>query len=119
VGFVETQHDLQLETYGIDLRALRGAERARFVRDMVLACEDELHEILHLVHWKPWHEGRLVYGADVEGLEEAKTEFGDIMCFIGNLAGVFGLTTKDVMEGFELKVEKNRVRHDINTRGEQ
>jgi len=118
MGFVERQYRAQLETYEIDPVSLRGEERARFLRDQVLAATEELHEILRESSWKPWHHGRAGYGETTElrwrrqdWIEAIAEEFGDLMCFVANLALAHDLTTQDVMNGFERKVRENEVRH--------
>ena len=44
----------QRESFGVDPLALEGAEIGEFVRWNILALEDELHEALDEVQWKPW-----------------------------------------------------------------
>lgn len=44
----------KLEFLGVDPRKMGDAERLEFIRTMVLACEDELHEALSETGWKPW-----------------------------------------------------------------
>lgn len=48
------QRDLQIAAYGVDPSRLTGEERAEYVRWNVLALEDELHEAMQEVKWKPW-----------------------------------------------------------------
>ena len=45
---------LQREHMDVNPLTLDGADRVAYVRDMVLACTDELHEALNEVTWKPW-----------------------------------------------------------------
>lgn len=57
---LKMQRQLQLSMPAGDPMLLQGAERAAFIRDMTLACEDELHEALAETGWKPWASSRHV-----------------------------------------------------------
>ena len=116
MGFVEIQRLVQTGTYGADPASLRGEERARFARDMVLAATEELHEILRCLEWKPWAE-RDRRGEDVEPRHHVEGEFGDLLAFVGNLACVWELGTDDVLSGHERKVRVNVQRHAHNAGG--
>ena len=48
------QYDLQTEAYGMDLASFEPERRVQFIKDMVLAATDELHEALNETSWKPW-----------------------------------------------------------------
>lgn len=48
------QERLQREAYRTDLGALTPEQRVSFIKDMVLAATDELHEALAETSWKPW-----------------------------------------------------------------
>ena len=52
------QLELQVEHMGGSPQELRGDERADFIRTMVLALEDELHEAMAETKWKPWTTDR-------------------------------------------------------------
>lgn len=56
------QRDLQLAMppVGNDIMAKTGDELAATIRNMVLACEDELHEAMNETGWKPWATSRHV-----------------------------------------------------------
>ncbi len=124
-GFVEEQLHNQVLTYGKDPLEMTGVERAQYIRDMTLALTEELHELLRENNWKPWHLGRQDYGGpklnvteDNHGeaavnawKERVILEFGDVMCFLGNLARAHGLTTEDVIIGHRAKLLENRQRH--------
>jgi dimeric dUTPase (all-alpha-NTP-PPase superfamily) len=57
---VVAQHELQTAAYEKDPRHLEDEERVEFIRWNVLALEDELHEMLNEVGWKPWATSRHV-----------------------------------------------------------
>lgn len=121
MGFVEEQLSNQVLTYGKDPLEMVGEERAQYLRDMTLALTEELHELLRENSWKPWHKGRDGYGspriddASEDSMIAWKTrvalEFGDIMCFLGNLARAHGLTTDEVIAGHRAKLVENQTRH--------
>lgn len=48
------QLDLQKRAYGRDITNMPAADRVTFVKNMVLALTDELHEALQETTWKPW-----------------------------------------------------------------
>lgn len=48
----------KLRLHGHDPATMTPEERAAFVREQVLACEDELHEALKEVGWKSWATSR-------------------------------------------------------------
>jgi hypothetical protein len=48
------QLELQRESFDLDPATLEDEARAEFIRWNVLALEDELHEALQEVRWKPW-----------------------------------------------------------------
>lgn len=57
-AMLAAQLELQVESFGRDPRDLNPDERAEFIRWNVLALEDELHEALNEVGWKPWATNR-------------------------------------------------------------
>jgi hypothetical protein len=60
VKLLQTQRNLQTGSFGFDPVELEGEERTEFIRWNVLALEDELHEMLGEVGWKPWASSRHV-----------------------------------------------------------
>jgi dimeric dUTPase (all-alpha-NTP-PPase superfamily) len=48
------QHFLQTDSFHVDPTKLEGAERAAFLHWNLVALDDELHEALQEVSWKPW-----------------------------------------------------------------
>lgn len=51
---LEAQRQLQIKSYGADPGSLSKEEKIEFVRWNILALEDELHEALAEISWKPW-----------------------------------------------------------------
>lgn len=57
---LRAQLELQRQSFDVDPTTLEGEERAEFIRWNVLALEDELHEALNEVGWKPWASDRSI-----------------------------------------------------------
>lgn len=51
---LQLQLEAQIDGFKIDPTSLDDEERAEYVRWNVLALEDELHEMLDEIGWKPW-----------------------------------------------------------------
>lgn len=57
-SLLRAQLELQKAAYGEDPALLKGDDRANFIRSLVLASTDELHEALNETGWKLWSEKR-------------------------------------------------------------
>lgn len=53
-NLLRSQFTLQVEAYHRDLSSMTPEARVVFIKDMVLALTDELHEALNETSWKPW-----------------------------------------------------------------
>lgn len=84
----------------------RPEERAQFVRDMILSLEDELHEALNEIGWKPWQTSRH-FNEDAY-----KAELVDAWHFFLNLMLVIGMDEDDLVAGYFDKRTKNLQRRD-------
>jgi hypothetical protein len=51
----------------VDPTTLDGDERIQYIKDMILACTNELHEALGEISWKPWATGRYVNHREAMG----------------------------------------------------
>lgn len=96
------QDELQRNTYGKSpLEMKDDEERVQFIKDMVLAAEDELHEALAEVGWKPWATSRHIN-------EEAfKGELVDLFHFFMNLCLVVKMTPQELHERYAEKRGRN------------
>lgn len=98
----QLQGDLQREAYGrhpADI--LSDEERSEFIKDMVLATTDELHEALKEVGWKPWATSRHL------NREAFQHELVDALHFFINLCLASGLTADALFEGYLEKRQRN------------
>lgn len=98
------QHYLQTEVYGYDYEAMTDEERVTFIKDMVLATEDELHEALDEVGWKPWATSRHVNREAYVG------ELVDALHFILNLCLVVEVEPEELFTRYMAKSEVNAAR---------
>lgn len=75
---------------------------SEYIRQTVLCATDELHELLHEVHWKPWKEGHGI--RDVEAYRE---ELADVVHFVLDLYLAAGLTGDDLVNDYFSKHQEN------------
>lgn len=104
------QERLQILAFDKDPMTLRGDERADFIRWNALALEDELHEMLQEVGWKPWATSR--HMNEEAFLDEAV----DLLHFLGNLLLTTGLGIDDLEAKLQ---EKYEAKHEENLRRQQ
>lgn len=100
------QIDLQITSYGKSPLNLEGDERADFIRCNILALEDELHEALDEVGWKPWATSRHL------NREAFKGELVDAFHFFMNLMAVAQIGADELLEGYQAKRLKNAKRQE-------
>lgn len=105
------QARFQRELYGVDVGDLSPAERVQYVKDMVLALTDELHEALAETTWKPW--------ATAEPTIDEDAFFGEVvdaLHFLMNLMLVARADSRpkdvwrELVTRYEAKNERNRQR---------
>lgn len=75
---------------------------SQYIREVALCLEDELHEALAHVHWKPWKTSR--------GLKDRKkyrVELADVLHFMLDLYLAAGLTGSDIYADYLAKHREN------------
>ena len=97
----DRQLKLQKESFGVDPDDLSDEERIEFIKNMVLAATDELHEALNEVGWKPWASSRHINRDAYVG------ELIDVMHFLVNLFLAVGATADEVETRYQMKADKN------------
>ena len=103
---VERQRDLQVNSFGQDPGDLSPEDQIQFIKDMVLALEDELHEALGECGWKPWASSRHVN-------EDAfKKELIDALHFWVNLCLAVGMDADEAVERYFAKAAVNARRQE-------
>jgi len=100
----ERQSQLQRESFGIDPHRMDDETRNQFIRDMVLAATDELHEALAEVGWKPWATSRHLNRDAFIG------ELVDVLHFLVNLWLAAGATAEEVETRYMEKANRNMIR---------
>lgn len=95
------QREMQEKAYGYDFDAMTDDERIQFIKNMVLATSDELHELLGETGWKPWAKSKFI------NHHEYRKEVVDIFHFFMNLMLVVGMTTDELYEGYVQKRQIN------------
>ena len=73
-----------------------------YIRQTVLCATDELHELLHEVHWKPWKAG-----CGIRDVEAYREELADVLHFILDLYLAAGLTGDDLVSDYVSKYQEN------------
>lgn len=101
----DEQRQLQVAAYGKDPGEIYDPEeRVQFIKDMTLALEDELHEFLGEVGWKPWATSRHV------NEEEAKGELVDAFHFFMNLCMAIHMSPDELFKKYLAKRKRNEER---------
>lgn len=101
---LRAQYELQLDSYKNDPAALSDEERAHFISWNILALEDELHEALDEVGWKPWTTSRHL------NRDAFKGELVDALHFFMNLMLAAEIDADELLEAYQKKREKNAKR---------
>lgn len=73
-----------------------------YIRQTVLCATDELHELLHEVHWKPWKAS-----CGIRDVEAYREELADVLHFILDLYLAAGLTGDDLVNDYVSKYKEN------------
>lgn len=100
----ERQLRLQKESFGVDPAALNDEDKVEFIRSMTLALEDELHEALAEVGWKPWATSRHINREAFIG------EMVDALHFWVNLCLAVGADAEEIASKYRRKAERNAKR---------
>jgi dimeric dUTPase (all-alpha-NTP-PPase superfamily) len=100
---LETQRELQA---AFDKRAVSDdpQQSCEYLKDMAFATEDELHELMGEVGWKPWGSSWHINTALARG------EWIDAWHFMMNIAIKLGMTSEMIEEMYNAKAEINRGR---------
>lgn len=106
------QHALQVSKFK-DPHTMTRAEAIEFIRWNVLALDDELHEALQEVGWKPWASTQHINRDEYVG------ELIDALHFLVNLFLVVGATPAEVLERYTHKNAKNHKRQENGYTGEK
>lgn len=75
---------------------------SQYIREVVLCLEDELHEALEHVHWKPWKTSR-----GFKDLSKYREELADVLHFVLDLYIAAGMDGKDIYQDYLAKHKEN------------
>ncbi len=75
---------------------------SQYIREIALCLEDELHEALAHVHWKPWKTPR-----GFKDREKYRTELADVLHFVLDMYLAAGLTGDDIYADYLTKHREN------------
>lgn len=103
----EHQRQLQRDAFvGGDPSELNLEQKIQYIKDMVLAATDELHEALAEVGWKPWSTRREIDRDPYVG------ELVDVQHFVLNLLIAVGVTPEEFFGRYTAKAAVNQTRQD-------
>lgn len=101
---LDAQRQLQVKAYGYDPVEMPQDEKIEFIRWNILALEDELHEAIAEVGWKPWATSRHI------NREAFRGELVDAFHFLMNLMLVVDIDAEEFLSAYRAKREKNAKR---------
>lgn len=96
------QRDLQVNAYGQDPAQLSTELKIQFLKDMKLALESELQELIDETDWKPWVQGERKINYD-----GAKKELVDVWHFFLNHMLVLNMSTDELYKMYMKKRQVN------------
>ena len=103
----QRQLELQRSSFGIDPTSMPDDERDEFIRWNALALEDEVHEALAEVNWKPW--------ASAGGFKDRDAfvkELVDALHFFVNMCLAANASADEIMARYFAKADVNAKRQD-------
>lgn len=101
---LDAQHKLQIESFGNDPKSLTDDQKVEWIRWNVLALEDELHEALQEVGWKPWAKSKHV------NRDAYISELVDAFHFLMNLMLVVDCSADEFLDKYFDKRKVNQKR---------
>lgn len=98
---IDLQAKLQSETYGKDISKLDTREKIEAYRINMMALQDELHEALNEMSWKPWAK------AEYFNDDRVQQELVDAWHFFMNLMIISGMDAEKLHLRYLAKREVN------------
>jgi dimeric dUTPase (all-alpha-NTP-PPase superfamily) len=99
------QRALQVDSFGGDPNSFDTVTKVQYIKDMVLALTDELHEALNEITWKPWSSAEPQINRS-----EYVGELIDALHFLLNLLLAVGVTHNELLDRYFSKAEVNEKR---------
>lgn len=103
-NWIEKTKYLQEEFYGQKFEDFDHEQLVDWVRINILAAEDELHEALGEISWKPWASAQFF------NREAYLGEIVDVLHFAANLLAGAQITDEELNTAYLEKMERNRER---------
>lgn len=100
-SMLNSQNDLQYLLTGAHPSDLPNSEKIQFIKDMYVALDDEMHELLGEIGWKPWATSRHI------NRDAAVSELVDAWHFMMNFMLVLGVDASELEELYYQKRQKN------------
>lgn len=110
---MELQRSLQEDCYHTDFAGMDNEQRIAFIRQNILALEDELHEALREVGWKSWAKTKYIHQTRLQ------EELTDALHFMLSLLLVANMDSDDVYNRYIVKNQINRRRQREGYSGEK
>jgi dimeric dUTPase (all-alpha-NTP-PPase superfamily) len=98
---LKAQRALQRDMHEVDPGEMMIDDRVMYIKDMVLAMTDELHELLNETGWKPWATSRHV------NREAAVGELVDVWHFFMNLMLALNVSPNELFDRYMEKRQRN------------
>lgn len=95
---------LQEDSFGYTIADMSLDQKIQYIKDMVLALEDEAHEVLGEVSWKPWANDKFI------NRREYIKELVDLEHFVANLLIAVECTDEEFWAAYQDKMDVNRER---------
>lgn len=108
---LKMQEQLQIKYNGESPRRMVDRDSIEYIRVMMLALEDELHEALRETPWKPWSK-RAEWTIDEQ--ERFMDEMTDAWHFFMNLMLAVDMNAEEL---FKRYLRKNDINHDREDNG--
>lgn len=108
VKIFRLQRDLQVHI-GSNPEDMDDPKLVEYIRVNILALEDELHEAMDEVYWKPWAKSQ---PPGFKDKEKYKGELIDALHFLVNLCLAAGMTPGELIDLYEGKSKVNHERQD-------
>lgn len=108
---VNLQRALQANSFiGQDPATLKIDDKIRYIKDMILGLEDELHEVMGEMSWKPWTVGEKSINAD-----GVKKELVDAWHFLMNIMVAVDMSGDELYKMYMKKRAVNEARMESGT----
>ena len=107
---IDIQREFQSQL-GHDFHWMSDQARIEYLKTMILAATDELHEALNEMSWKSWAKNQFIHDQKIGG------ELIDLLHFVFNMFLCVGMDANSIYDRYLAKHEVNRTRQDTGYDG--